>query len=74
MDPDREDYELVSQVRSACGQPDTDDFSSDGIYGLNDPRDADPEEYKERFEERVQFFVDFIELWKSIPVPPAYKD
>jgi len=74
MDPDREDYELVSQVRSACGQPDTDDFSSDGIYGLNDPRDADPEEYKERFEERVQFFIDFIELWKSIPVPPAYKD
>lgn len=74
MDPDREDYELVSQVRAACGEPDTDDFTSSGVYGINDPRTADPDEYKQRFEERVQFFVDFINLWKSIPVPPAYSD
>ena len=74
MDPDREDYELVSQVRAACGEPDTDDFSSDGIYGVNDPRDADPEQYGRRFEERVKFFVDFIKLWKTIPVPPAFRE
>jgi creatinine amidohydrolase len=74
MDPDREDYELVSQVRGASGEPDTDDFSTDGIYGTNDPRDADPEEYSKRFEERVNFFVDFINLWKTIPVPPAFRD
>jgi len=74
MDPDREDFELVSQVRGACGEPDTDDFSTDGIYGTNDPRDADPEEYSKRFEERVNFFVDFINLWKTIPIPPAFRD
>jgi creatinine amidohydrolase len=74
MDPDREDYELVSQVRGACSEPDTDDFSKDGIYGTNNPKDADPEEYGKRFEERVQFFADFIKLWKTIPIPPAYKD
>ena len=74
MDPDRDDYELVSQVRAACGEPDTDDFSSDGIYGTNDPRDADPEQYGRRFEERIQFFVDFINIWKTIPIPPAFKE
>lgn len=74
LDPDRDDYELVSQVRSASGEPDTDDFSSDGIYGIGSPHDSDPEEYGRRFEERVNFFVDFIKLWKTIPTPPAYKD
>ena len=73
MDPDRDDYELVSQVKSASSEPDTDDFSSDGIYGTNDPRDADPEQAGKRFEERVNFFVEFIKLWRTIPIPPAYK-
>jgi len=73
MDPDRLDYELVSQVRAACTEPDTDDFTSSGVYGTNDPRDTDVEEARQRFEERVQFLVDFINLWKRIPVPPAYR-
>lgn len=74
MDPDRDDYELVSQVRQASSEPDTDDFSDDGIYGLGDPRDTDPEEYSRWFAERVQFFVDFIETWKSISIPDAFRD
>ena len=73
MDPDREDYELVSQVRAACTEPDTDDFTPSGVYGTNDPRTADVEEAKRRFEERAQFLVDFINLWKTIPVPPAFR-
>jgi creatinine amidohydrolase/Fe(II)-dependent formamide hydrolase-like protein len=73
FDPEREDYEVGSQVKSASSEPDTDDFSDDGIYGLNDPRNANPEEAKKRFEERVNFFVEFIKLWKTIPTPPAYK-
>ncbi|HUS77525.1 MAG TPA: creatininase family protein [Patescibacteria group bacterium] len=74
MDTERPDYELVSQIRSASGQPDTDDFSSDGIYGTGDPNLANPEEYGKRMEERVNFMVEFIKLWKTIPIPPAYKD
>jgi len=74
MNPDRDDYELVRQVRAACGEPDLDDYTSDGIAGINDPREADPELYRARFEERVQFYVDFIELWKTIPLPPAFKE
>ncbi|NQT09137.1 hypothetical protein HQ586_08675, partial [Candidatus Bathyarchaeota archaeon] len=74
MDPDREDYELVRQVRAASGEPDLDDYTSDGIAGINDPREADPELYRARFEERVQFYVDFIELWKTIPLPPAFEE
>ena len=74
MDPDRDDYELISQVVSACREPRTDDFSRDGIYGFNDPRESDPEEYKRHFEERSQFYVDFINLWKTIPLPPAFRD
>jgi creatinine amidohydrolase/Fe(II)-dependent formamide hydrolase-like protein len=74
MNPDREDYPLVSQVINACREPRTDDFSSDGIYGINDPRSSDPEEYRRHFEERSQFYVDFINLWKTIPLPPAFRD
>ena len=74
FDPTKDDYELMSQVRAASGQPDTDDFTADGIYGLNDPRDADPEEAGRRFEERAQFVSDFIKAWKTIPIPPAYRD
>lgn len=73
MDPDRPDFEVVSQVRAACGEPDTDDFTSSGVYGTNDPRTADVEEARTRFEERVNFFVEFIAEWKRIPVPPAYQ-
>jgi creatinine amidohydrolase/Fe(II)-dependent formamide hydrolase-like protein len=74
LDPDRADYELVSQVYSACSQPDTDDFTSSGVYGKNDPRDADAEEARRRFEERVEFVAEFIRVWKTIPTPPAFKD
>jgi len=74
LNPDRPDYELVSQVYAACTQPNTCDFNSSGVYGLNDPREADVEEARKRHEERVQFLVDFINLWKKIPLPPAFKD
>jgi len=74
LDPDRDDYEVVSQVWGACSQPDTDDFSVDGVYGLGSPRDTDPEEYGRRFEERVEFVVEFIREWKKIPTPPAFQD
>ena len=74
MDPDREDFELVSQVRSACMPPVNIDFTSTGVYGTNDPRTASAEEGGRRFEERVKFFVDFINVWKTIPLPEAFKD
>lgn len=74
MDPNRDDFELVSQIRSATMPPVNINFTSTGIYGINDPRTADPEEYKKRFEERVQFFTDFIKIWKTIPVPEAFED
>jgi creatinine amidohydrolase/Fe(II)-dependent formamide hydrolase-like protein len=74
MDPEREDYELVSQVRQACGEPDTDDFTSSGVYAVTDPRTADVELLKKSLEERTQFIVDFINLWKTIPIPPAFRD
>ena len=74
MDPDREDYELVSQVRRACGEPNTDDFTSSGVYAITDPRTADVELAKKSLKERMQFLVDFINLWKMIPIPPAYHD
>ncbi len=74
LNPDRPDYEVVSQVFGASAQPDTDDFSADGIYGWNSPLDADPNEYRARLEERVEFMAEFIRKWKEIPVPPAFKD
>jgi len=74
LDPEREDHEMVSQLYRACVQPNSDDFTETGVWGINDPNDADPEEAKIRFEEKVGFVADFIRLWKTIPLPPAFKD
>ena len=74
LDPDRPDYELVSQIWGASSQPNTDDFTKDGVYGLGSPRDADATEYFVRFNERVEFVADFIREWKKIPTPKAFKD
>jgi len=74
FDVDREDYELVSQIRGACTPPVNIDFTKDGIYGTGDPNEADPEEYSKRFEERVNFIVEFIKVWKTIPTPQAFVD
>ncbi|RPI78016.1 MAG: creatininase family protein [Desulfobacteraceae bacterium] len=68
LDPDRPDFEMVSQIFKACLGPNTDDFTANGVYGKNDPREADPQEAAERFEEKVQFLVEFIKVWKNIPV------
>ena len=74
LDPDREDYELTGQVFRACVEPDTDDFTESGVYGRNDPREADPGEAEARFEEKVNFVVEFIRVWKTIPVPGAFRE
>jgi len=74
LDPDREDYELVSQVFRACVEPQTDNFTSSGVYGTNDPGDADAEEARKRFEDKVDFVVEFIKIWKTIPNPAAFRD
>jgi creatinine amidohydrolase len=74
LDPDREDYELVGQVYQACVEPDTDDFTLSGVYGKNDPREADPEEARARFEEKVTFLAEFIRIWKDIPLPEGFED
>jgi creatinine amidohydrolase len=74
MDPDREDFELVSQVRNACMPPVNIDFTSTGVYGINDPNTASAEEGEKRFQERVKFFMDFIKVWRTIPIPDAFKD
>jgi creatinine amidohydrolase len=74
MDPDREDYELVSQVFNACLGPNTEDITRNGQYATTDPRTADPKEAETSMAEAVQFMVGFIELWKSIPVPKCFLD
>jgi creatinine amidohydrolase len=74
LNPDRKDYQLVSQIFRACVEPRTHDFTSSGVFGKNDPREADPEEARTRFEERVHFMVEFIRVWKTIPVPEAFRD
>jgi hypothetical protein len=44
------------------------------VYGNNDPRDADIEEATARFDEKVNFVVDFIRMWKAVPIPPAFRN
>jgi len=72
--PDRKDHELASQVFGAVAEPDTDDFTTDGIYGWDSPKEANAEEAATRIEERVEFIAEFIRRWKEIPVPPAFRD
>jgi creatinine amidohydrolase len=74
LNADGKDHETVSQVFRACLEPDTHHFTTSGVWGNNDPRDGDPVEGKARFEEKVDFLVEFIRVWKTIPVPPAFRD
>ncbi|MGD2125764.1 MAG: creatininase family protein [Desulfobacteraceae bacterium] len=74
LDPDKEDHEILSQIFRACVEPDTKNFTESGVYGKNDPREGDPEEARARFEEKVNFMVKFIKVWKRIPIPPAFQD
>ena len=74
MDPDREDYEMVSQLFNASLPPNTEDITRNGQYATTDPRKADPDEAAVSMGESVQFVVDFIKLWKKIPIPRGYQD
>ena len=74
MDPDREDYEMVNQLFNASLPPNTEDITRNGQYATTDPRKADPEEAAVSMAESVQFVVDFIKLWKEIPIPKGYLD
>jgi len=68
MDPGRKDRELAEQVFWASLPHNTDELTSSGIYALTDPKDADLEDARRRREEFISFVVDFIELWKTIPL------
>lgn len=74
MDPDREDYEMVNQLFHASLPPNTEDITRNGQYATTDPRLADPEEAAISMKESVQFIVEFIKLWKQIPIPKGYLD
>ena len=71
---DREDYEMVKQLFNASLPPNTEDITRNGQYATTDPRKADPEEAAVSMGESVQFVVDFINLWKKIPIPRGYQD
>jgi creatinine amidohydrolase/Fe(II)-dependent formamide hydrolase-like protein len=73
MDPDREDFELVNQVFQTCLGPNTEDITISGQYATSDPRKANVDEAATMSGESIQFLVDFIALWKSIPVPKCYR-
>ena len=72
MDPDREDFELVNQIFHASLPPNTHDISKTGQYAINDPRTASPEKGMQMSDEAIDFLVGFINLWKTIPLAPAY--
>lgn len=67
------DQPVVRQVFSACLEPNNHDFSSSGQWGIADPRKSDPEEARKLLEEGLEFLVEFVNLWKTIPVPPGFK-
>jgi creatinine amidohydrolase/Fe(II)-dependent formamide hydrolase-like protein len=74
LDPDRLDYEIVSQIFDASIGPDTNDITKTGQYSINDPRTATKEEGDAMAAESTQFFIDFINTWKKLPTPPAYRN
>jgi hypothetical protein len=60
-------------VFNASLGPNTEDTTRTGQYATTDPRKADVKEAEQSAKESVQFFVDFINLWKTIPLPKAYQ-
>jgi hypothetical protein len=55
-----------------CLGPNTEDITISGQYATSDPRKANVDEAATMSGESCQFLVDFIALWKSIPVPKCY--
>ena len=74
MDPSRPDYEIVSQIFNASIGPDTHDITKTGQYSINNPITGNAEEGKAMAEEATNFLVEFINTWKKLPLPPAYRD
>jgi creatinine amidohydrolase len=74
MNPDRKDYEIVSQIFNTMIGPDTQDVTKTGQYSLNDPRAATLEEGDAMAKEAADFLVEFINTWKKLPTPPAFRD
>ena len=68
MDPDREDTEIARQVFWACLPTETHELTSSGICALTKPKDANLDDARGRLRERTQFLIDFIKLWKTIPL------
>ncbi len=48
---------------------DTHEFTSSGIYGFTDPKDADVEQAEEQMEDRIARLVKLITYWKTIDLP-----
>lgn len=68
-DPERDDILLAAiVVRAYIG--DTHEFTSSGVYGWTNPRDADPEEAKKQIQEGTEMVVHLIDLWRTVEEPP----
>lgn len=68
-DIDRSDSQIARQILSLY-MFDTHEIDPTGVYGFADPNDYDLEQAKRSFENRVQYIVDFIDLWRTIPDIP----
>jgi len=66
--PDRDDVAIALQVVMSYIN-DTHKLTSSGVYGYAPPQNAKPELGRKRFEERVSFLVDYVNLWKTVPSP-----
>ncbi len=67
-DPDGPDAEIRLQlVMAYIG--DTHEFTSSGVYGFTDPKDADPEASESGLQTRLEQLVKLIEYWKEIDLP-----
>jgi creatinine amidohydrolase len=66
LDPDREDLDIATQVFSSYIR-DSHDFTETGVWGFADPNDADTDKAERDLEQRVNWLVEYIELWKQLP-------
>lgn len=66
--PDRDDVLIASQIVMSYIN-DTHRLTSSGVYGFAPPQNADAETGEKRFDERVKFLVDYVNLWKTVPSP-----
>lgn len=69
LSADDEDWDSAIRILKSH-LPDTHQFTASGIYGFEDPKEYSLEVAKEELQNRIDLIIQYIKIWKTIPLRP----